>query len=825
MKKQLLLFTLLLCALAAEAQTGKEQLCKVREQNSQRKPIANVQVIFEDAPAAISQSDGAVRLLFQKLKAGEWTFKVDIKRTGYELVNEKEVEKVKLSADNQFGVDIILARVGVLDSIKAVYYGVSNRSLKAGFEREKTKLRQDRDAARLSADKYAEQLEQLNKTFEEQRKNLDELAEKFARVNFDDVDAVYREALELYKAGEVKAAIAKLEAIDPAKRTEKIIAEQKRLEQREAELKVDRAALEKEKRQQITYLRTLADMYSTTFDPAKAESQYDQLLRLDSTDLEILKDAADFYRNNHRYDKALRTYPLIIAHTKAEDWQKANAYGSMGELQTAIGNLPAALSAYTTSYERYEKLCQREPKNSFHKQNLAIAYCKLGETHTDLGNFPKALTFFETYNALEKELYGVNPQNVDFKKGLVISSSKLGLTHSALGNLPKALTFLEESSRLGKELHEAFPQNVDFKNLLAIAYSKLGSTYTALGNLPQALTFFEKDFELQKELHAAYPENVSFKNNLAISYEKLGMTHTALGNLPQALTFFEQFNDLEKELHKAYPQNVYFKYGLAFSYQFLGDTHTALGNLPQALTFFEERSRLGKELHEAFPQNMEFKNGLAISCLQLGQFYKNGLISKDKAKIYFQKGYELYVELVRDFPDRQEFKINYQWVENAIVELEQASDPVYQLNQRIQNEPDTLAQYQLYTELCDTLRRLAAKDPAQKPALADALNGRVWTGFFLKKFAAAEADVREGLALVAEHKYLPSNLAPALLLQGKQKEALLEYQKWKDKPFEEQNYPTYRDVFLDDLNTFEKAGIIPPKIRPGLQEVRKLLGK
>ena len=371
----------------------------------------------------------------------------------------------------------------------------------------------------------------------------------------------------------------------------------------------------------------------------------------------------------------------------------------------------------------------------------------------------------------------MNPQNVDFKKGLVISSSKLGLTHSALGNLPKALTFLEESSRLGKELHEAFPQNVDFKNLLAIAYSKLGSTYTALGNLPQALTFFEKDFELQKELHAAYPENVSFKNNLAISYEKLGMTHTALGNLPQALTFFEQFNDLEKELHKAYPQIVYFKYGLA------------------------------------------------ISCLQLGQFYKNGLISKDKAKIYFQKGYELYVELVRDFPDRQEFKINYQWVENAIVELEQASDPVYQLNQRIQNEPDTLAQYQLYTELCDTLRRLAAKDPAQKPALADALNGRVWTGFFLKKFAAAEADVREGLALVAEHKYLPSNLAPALLLQGKQKEALLEYQKWKDKPFEEQNYPTYRDVFLDDLNTFEKAGIIPPKIRPGLQEVRKLLGK
>ncbi|MFN0216669.1 MAG: tetratricopeptide repeat protein [Saprospiraceae bacterium] len=74
-------------------------------------------------------------------------------------------------------------------------------------------------------------------------------------------------------------------------------------------------------------------------------------------------------------------------------------------------------------------------------------------------------------------------------------------------------------------------------------------------------------------------------------------------------------------------------------------------------------------------------------------------------------------------------------------------------------------------------------------------------------WTSIEADVREGMALDPENKYLPSNLAPALLFQGKKDAALAEYKKWMDKPFGVQDYPTYREAFLDDLNTFEKAGI------------------
>ena len=138
----------------------------------------------------------------------------------------------------------------------------------------------------------------------------------------------------------------------------------------QAKLDARKQATAKSKESVIAQLRLLADMYSLKFNPAKAEALFDGLLRLDSTDLSILQDAADFYRENHRYDKALRVLPHVIAHPQAEDWQKANAHDDIGEMHTATGQLEPAMRAYlaiSTSIRRsaasrpQSLLLQRKP--------------------------------------------------------------------------------------------------------------------------------------------------------------------------------------------------------------------------------------------------------------------------------------------------------------------------------------------------------------------------------------------------------------------------------------------------------------------------------
>ena len=70
---------------------------------------------------------------------------------------------------------------------------------------------------------------------------------------------------------------------------------------------------------------------------------------------------------------------------------------------------------------------------------------------------------------------------------------------------------------------------------------------------------------------------------------------------------------------------------------------------------------------------------------------------------------------------------------------------------------------------------------------------------------------------------LYTNLAPAFLLQGKFKAAKAEYEKWQDKEFGEQGFDTYRGAFLQDLDTFEKAGIIPKEREADVTAIRLLL--
>ncbi|MBK8427839.1 MAG: PD40 domain-containing protein [Lewinellaceae bacterium] len=78
---------------------------------------------------------------------------------------------------------------------------------------------------------------------------------------------------------------------------------------------------------------------------------------------------------------------------------------------------------------------------------------------------------------------------------------------------------------------------------------------------------------------------------------------------------------------------------------------------------------------------------------------------------------------------------------------------------------------------------------------------------FLPDGKAAEFSIRRALELDPANKFTHTNLAPALLLQGKTNEAEEAYKKWAPLPFNAENLATYRDAFLDDLKKMEEQGV------------------
>jgi tetratricopeptide (TPR) repeat protein len=388
-------------------------------------------------------------------------------------VNEKDFDIVKISDTDRLGVDIIMAAAGTVEAAKKEYYNVSDKALLEGFNKEIRALRLRLQKAQLSQQEYEEKYGALQAQYERQKKELDRLAEKFARVNFDDVSALYREALKLFKKGRIDEAIKKLEMADLLGRTARRLEERKRIEEAEEELARQKAENEKGLKEDIQALQLQAKMYGLKFEISKAEALYDQLLKCDSTRLDILLDCADFYRENHFYQKALGLYPKIIQHPQAEDWQKANACGDSGDVYTAVGRLDEALGAYIQAQNQYARLAGENPSSSFYKNNLAISYSKLGETHTSLGNLDKALGFYEKDLKLTKELYDAYPNNVEFKNGLALSYQWLGITYEIIENKAKAKECYRLSKKLFSELVNDFPRYVEFKKNLDWVENKL----------------------------------------------------------------------------------------------------------------------------------------------------------------------------------------------------------------------------------------------------------------------------------------------------------------------------------------------------------------
>lgn len=318
------LFFLLATLLPAQTSSAI-QIGLVREQNSGKRPLAGVQIIFSDAVPASSDQSGKFRLVFSGKKSGDVIFVTEIRKLGYELVNEKELQVLKISNTDQLGLDIILARAGTMDAAKKEYYAVSDKALLAGFNKRKKELQRQIQSEEITQQEYLDKFETLHEQYDNQRKSLDALAEKFAKVNFDDVSVVYKEALELFKAGMIDEAIKKLEDADLLGRSNGHIQERIRIEHAKDIIAGDKAENERGIQEDVQAMLQQAQIYVLKGQDSDAEPLYDQLLLLDPSSLAILQECADFYKQNGLIEKTLPLYSLIIAHPQADDAQKAQA--------------------------------------------------------------------------------------------------------------------------------------------------------------------------------------------------------------------------------------------------------------------------------------------------------------------------------------------------------------------------------------------------------------------------------------------------------------------------------------------------------------------
>lgn len=177
----------------------------VTEISSGSKPIAGVSIIITNAPPVDSDANGHFCLNFRNAFPGDLLMVHEIYKKGYELINKNEINTWALSEKHT--LTIVLARSGYIEEAKRKYYRIGVTAYQKKYQKILDNLSKEKEVQQLSEQLYRQKVDSLNNELQEFSLKLNIYADKFARINRDQLGDTEKKALALIDEGKIEEAI------------------------------------------------------------------------------------------------------------------------------------------------------------------------------------------------------------------------------------------------------------------------------------------------------------------------------------------------------------------------------------------------------------------------------------------------------------------------------------------------------------------------------------------------------------------------------------------------------------------------------------------
>lgn len=215
--KRLVLFGAMLIISAAHlsvvhAQTNQQVQILEYNGKAQKTPIQGVNLSVNNAPAAMSDANGALTLNFRTLKAGDPVVIRRIEKSGYEIFNLDAVQQWIISPDVPF--QLVICKSDQIRTLCEQYSSIASQSYGKQLQQEKARLAEERKKGLLKEEEYQTELQKTEDFYAQQLENLDLYVEKFAHFDLSELSEQEFSIIELVQKGEIEEAIAHYEKLN-----------------------------------------------------------------------------------------------------------------------------------------------------------------------------------------------------------------------------------------------------------------------------------------------------------------------------------------------------------------------------------------------------------------------------------------------------------------------------------------------------------------------------------------------------------------------------------------------------------------------------------
>ena len=402
--------------------------------------------------------------------------------------------------------------------------------------------------------------------------------------------------------------------------------------------------------------------------------------------------------------------------------------------------------------------------------------------------FRKSRIYYERALEICRRLSLSNPQAYD--PDVAMTLNNLAILYSDTQRLSESELMYKEALEIRRRLAQSNPQAYDPD--VAQTLNNLAHLYQKTKCFSESELMYKEALEIRRRLaqfnpQAYEPDVAQTLNNLAALYYKTQC-------FTESEAMYKEALEIRRRLVQSNPQ-AYEPY-VAQTLKNLADLYYKTQRFTEGEAEYKEALEIYHRLAQSNPQAYDPD----VAQIQ----YRIGLLKMDM---------KCYEEAIPPFEevlniDRRIFKTNPAWIQRYENDLNYLNLLYYAVK-------NYLAVYQLHQEWLPIKKEKYEADPESlQSEYAGNLANHSWCCIFAKQYAEAEQYAREGLAIDSAQYFIYSNLAVALLFQGRYEEAEQIYRQYKDE---------LKDSFLDDFKQYAEAGVIPEERKTDVERIKRLI--
>ena len=528
-------------------------------------------------------------------------------------------------------------------------------------------------------------------------------------------------------------------------------------------------------------------------DALKVKTQAEELRqKADSADVLADKDIEE-------YKKSIQAQ--VSAYKMSNEWNKAAELlkGLADKLQTldVIWNyaiFSQNLNQFTEA-EKYYKLYKNKlsilanTRSEAYKSSMAACYNNLASLYCDTRRFTDSEQMYKSALEIYKRLADSNPQM--YEPDLALCYNNLAVLYYFTRRFADSEAMHKSALEIRKRLAKSNLQT--YEPDLAMSYSNLGILYSATRRFADSEQMHKSALEIRKCLAKSNP--LAYEPILSDSYNNLGILYRATHRFADSEAMHKSALEIRKRLADTNPHA--YNPDLAGSYHNLANLYSVTQRFTESEQMYNSALEIYKRLmgENSFIYGQKQADCLFwFAHLQLKQGKTTEAISP------LEQALEFYKKEAEQGKSIDYYTKIMSWL-HQLYGQEKKYSQAYQCFK--QNIP-----------LLKTLYQLKNSDYIE--LLKGILVSQSFFSIFEKQYIEAENYSKEALEVDSTKHVAYSNLAAALLFQGKYQEAEKIYRQYKSE---------LKEGFLSDFEEFSKAGVIPKNREEDVERIKQLLLK